>query len=161
MRHHSLPLLLSLLPLALITTVATPATAQTAAAPALLNFQGRLTTPSGNPVPNGNYSIRFRLHNAAAAGTVLWEQTVAATAVSNGTFAALLNVGSGFQNGATAATLFNGNVWLSVKVGADAKLAPRSQITSVAYALKAKNAELEAKLNALAEAVAQLKAQPK
>jgi hypothetical protein len=116
-----------------------PATAgaQAVATPALMNFQGRIARPDGTPVANGNYSIRFSLYNALTGGTKLWEQTVNPVTVRNGTFAAQLNVGANFQNGATAATLFNGNLWLEIKIGADAALTPRQQLVSVAYAQKA------------------------
>ena len=111
--------------------------AQAVATPTLLNFQGRLAKSNGTPVANGNYTVQFSLYNAVTGGTLLWQQTVNPTAVRNGTFVAALNVGANFQNGATAATLFNGNLWLEIKVGTDAALTPRQQLVSVAYALKA------------------------
>ena len=113
------------------------ALAQTQAPPSLMNFQGRLTKPDGTPVPNASYSIRFSLWDAASSGTEKWTQTISAAAVRNGAFAALLNVGTGTENGATAATLFDSNLWLEIKVGADAPLTPRQQLASVGYALKA------------------------
>jgi hypothetical protein len=137
MKRIALSLLLSLLSLSLLTALTTSATAQTVPTPSLLTFQGRLTKPDGTPVANGNYTLRFRLYNALTGGNVLWEQTLNPVAVRNGTFAALLNVGTGFQNGATAATLFNGNLWLGIRIGTDAELTPRQPLTSVAYAKKA------------------------
>ena len=98
------------------------------APPNSLNFQGRLVTPSGNPVPDGTYSVRFRFYDAAAAGTVVYEQTLANVQVKNGTFAVQI---TGFT-----ADKFNGNLWLGVKIGNDAELTPRTQIVSVPYALK-------------------------
>ncbi|KAG8526073.1 uncharacterized protein KY384_000065 [Bacidia gigantensis] len=105
--------------------------------PALLNFQGRLAKPDGTPVADGSYSIQFSLYNAVTGGALRWQQTINPAAVRNGSFAAQLNVGANFQNGATAATLFNGSLWLEIKVGTDGALAPRQQLASVAYALKA------------------------
>jgi hypothetical protein len=138
MKRHSFPLLLSLLSLTAIgVTPCGIASAQTTPAPSLMNFQGRLATPSGNPVPDGNYSVTFSLWTAASGGTKRWEQTINPTAVKNGTFATLLNVGSGFQNGATAATLFNDNLWLEIKIGTAAALTPRQPLVSAPYALKA------------------------
>ena len=103
--------------------------AQTNAVPGLLNFQGRLATPSGNPVPNGNYSIRFRLYDDPTVGSVKFEQTLASVAVKNGTFAVTLS-------GVTTA-IFAGNLWLEIKVGSDAALTPRQQLATVPYAFKA------------------------
>jgi len=115
--------------MALGTIAVSPVVAQVSAAPTLVNFQGRLATPSGNPVPDGTYSIRFSLWNAVSGGTEQWNQTIATVQVRNGTFAVLLNTNT--------ANLFNSNLWLEIKVGADAALAPRQQIVSVPYALKA------------------------
>jgi hypothetical protein len=63
------------------------ALAQVSAAPALLNYQGRLATPDGFPVPDGTYSIRFSLHDALSGGVEKWTQTLASVQVKNGTFA--------------------------------------------------------------------------
>jgi len=119
--------------LTLGTFAVSPVAAQITAAPTLVNFQGRLATPSGNPVPNGTYSIRFSLWNVASGGTAAanekWNQTIATVQVRNGTFAVLLNV--------STANLFNGNLWLEIKIGADAALTPRQQIVTVPYAFKA------------------------
>jgi hypothetical protein len=108
-----------------------PAGAQVAAAPQLMNFQGRLARPDGTPVPNGNYSIRFSLWTAVSGGTEKWSQTINPVAVRNGTFAAQLNTSTG------AADKFNSNLWLEIKIGTNAPLTPRQQLASVAYAMKA------------------------
>lgn len=106
-----------------------PIGAQISPAPSLLNFGGRLAKPDGTPVANGTYSIRFSLWNSNTAGTELWNQTISSITVTNGTFAALLNTNT--------ANLFNGNVWLEIKIGSDLALTPRQQVVSVAYAIKA------------------------
>jgi len=98
------------------------------AAPSVINFQGRLANPSGNPVPDGTYSIRFSLWNAVTGGTERWNKTVANVAVRNGTFAVKLDTFS--------ATTFNENLWFEIKVGSDAPLSPRQQLVSIPYAIK-------------------------
>jgi hypothetical protein len=108
-----------------------PTLAQISAAPSLMNYQGRLVTPSGNPIPDGTYSIRFSLWDAASAGTEKWNRTLADVQVKNGTFSVLLDLG------ANAETILNGSVWLEIKIGSEAALTPRQQIVSVAYAHKA------------------------
>lgn len=117
--------------LTLLSALSLSASAQVSPSPRLFNFQGRLATPSGNPVPDGNYSIRFSLWNLAAAGVEQWNQTINPVAVKNGTFAVLLDTTGG------PATLFDANRWLELKVGADAALTPRQQIVSVPFAIKA------------------------
>src|SRR5688572_12870475 len=87
------------------------ALAQINPVPPLMNFQGRLARPDGTPVPDGNYSLRFSLWNALAAGTEKWNQTLNPVTVRNGTFAVLLNTNT--------AGLFNGNLFLEIKIGTD------------------------------------------
>src|SRR5262249_9722214 len=128
-----------LLTVALLVLALTPlcAFAQVAPVPPLLNFQGWLANPNGTPVADGNYSIRFSLWTAATAGSERWSQILSSVAVKNGTFVVLLNVGSGFENGATATTLFNPNLFLEMKVGNALPLSPRQPLVSVPYAFKA------------------------
>ena len=107
--------------------------------PAVMSFQGRLATPSGNPIPdNPNQTLTFRLYSALTGGTKLWEQVSTNLAVKNGTFAVKFNFSIGFQGGATLSSVFNGNpVYLEIKVGNDTALTPRQQLTSSAYAFLA------------------------
>lgn len=114
--------------LALGTLALAPAFAQISAVPNSINFSGRLVTPSGNPVADGTYSVRFSLHDALTGGTEKWNKTVANVQVKNGTFAVTLD--------AFLAGTFNGNLWLEVKIGNDAALAPRTPLVSVPYAMK-------------------------
>jgi len=114
--------------LALGTAAVSPVVAQISAVPSATNFQGRLATPSGNPVPDGTYSIHFSLHDALTGGTEKYSKTIANVAVKNGTFAVTLD--------AFPANTFNGNLWLEVKIGTDAPLTPRTPLVSVPYALK-------------------------
>src|SRR5215470_8758310 len=95
-----------LISLSLLLIFAVGGGAQVSPAPSLVNFQGRLARPDGTPVADGNYSIRFSLWNAAAGGAEQWNQTIGAITVRNGTFAVLLNVGTG------PATLFDADRWL-------------------------------------------------
>jgi hypothetical protein len=120
----------------LLTLVSVSASAQVTAVPQLMNFQGRLAKPDGTPIVNGDYSVTFRLFNVATGGSALWSHTLPIT-VRNGTFAALLGGATGTKTGALTSTLFAGNRWLEIQVGADPPLTPRQQITSVAYAMKA------------------------
>src|SRR4030067_1170121 len=44
------------------------------AVPSLINFQGILTDTLGNPVADGNYSVTFRIYDAASGGNILWQE---------------------------------------------------------------------------------------
>jgi trimeric autotransporter adhesin len=111
-----------------LTLLAVSAFAQIVPVPQMMHFQGRLTKPDGTPVLDGNYQVRFSLWDSSAGGTEKWNQ-IQNVAVRNGTFAVLLNTNT--------AGLFNNNLWLETKIGADAPLTPRQQLVSVAYAMKA------------------------
>jgi hypothetical protein len=61
--------------------------------PNLLNYQGRLTDPSGNP-KNGTFTMQFALYDAATGGNQLpsgspWSETQSVT-VTDGVFNVLL-----------------------------------------------------------------------
>ncbi len=97
--------------------------------PNTLNFQGRLATPSGNPVPDGTYNLRLRIYDAATAGNTLIDQSLTNIPVRNGTFAVQLT-GIKAEN-------FDGNTWLGISINGAADLSPRQQIVTVPYAFKA------------------------
>lgn len=40
-----------------------------------VNFQGRLTDPSGNIVADGTYNMEFKLYSVSSGGTALWTET--------------------------------------------------------------------------------------
>jgi hypothetical protein len=127
-RRSPLALLLALLVLAL-TPISAPA--QVTAVPPLMDFQGRLA------IPDGTYSIRFSFWTAATGGVERWSQTLNPVAVKSGAFDVQFNLSSGFENGAAATTLFNPNLFLEIKVGANPALSPRQPFVSVPYAFKA------------------------
>lgn len=61
--------------------------------PYKVNFQGRLTNGAGNVMPDGLYNIKFRIWNAASAGTNTWTETRETTnriQVTNGLFSVQL-----------------------------------------------------------------------
>jgi hypothetical protein len=105
------------------------AQAQVTAVPNQVTFQGRLANASGNPVPDGTYTIKFSFYDAATGGTLKREETVSNVQVKNGTFAVVLD--------ASTAGLFSGELWLEIKIGTDTPLSPRQKVLSVPFAFKA------------------------
>ena len=51
--------------------------------PPQINFQGRLTDSSGNPLTGSNFDIKFLIYAAASGGTALWSETQTGISVSN------------------------------------------------------------------------------
>jgi hypothetical protein len=105
------------------------ATSANAAVPGTINYQGRLTNPAGVNVPDGNYSVRFTLYDAASAGTSIWAETLS-VAVSSGLF----SVGLGNVHAITATLFSSPDRWLGIAVAADPELTPRTKFATVAYA---------------------------
>ena len=106
------------------------------AAPPQLDYQGKLTDATGNPV-NGPTSMVFRIwSDANKFATVMWIETQAVVQVENGLFHVVLG-----DSVPLPANLFDadGRV-LSVQVGSDAQMTPRLPLQSVPYALFANRA---------------------
>jgi hypothetical protein len=98
-------------------------------------IQGRLTDAGGNPVPDGDYTMTFRLYDVSSAGEPLCEDTDGppgnpldpAVPVTNGLFTA-------YMNGCTADVINGQRLYLGVKVGSDEEMTPRRGIYAVPYA---------------------------
>ena len=63
--------------------------------PYKMNFQGRVTDSAGNTLANGTYNMKFRIYDAATAGTLQWSEQRANSAstgvtVTNGLFSVQL-----------------------------------------------------------------------
>jgi len=122
----------ALLSLALLLSLSSGVFAQVAPVPPLMNFQGRLTTPVGNPLPDGTYTLTFRIYDAQTGGNLRWTEQIGSITSRNGTFGALLG-----NTTPLSETVFNGNVWLELQINNQTPLLPRQRINSVAFAFKA------------------------
>lgn len=61
--------------------------------PYKMNFQGRLTDTTGQPVANGSYNMKFRIFDASSGGSEQWSETRETTnrvVVTNGLFSTQL-----------------------------------------------------------------------
>ncbi len=94
----------------------------------VVNFQGSLTTPTGTPVTDGVYTLRFRIYSDPVNNTFLWEETMP-VAVANGLFTTALG-----ESTALPETVFNSlERWLGIRVNLDPELSPRRRLTIVPY----------------------------
>jgi hypothetical protein len=100
----------------------------------LLHLQVRLSDSGGTPL-NGPVALEVRLYDDAVAGTQLWSEAPAATAL-NGVVDLLLGSSVPFPP-----TAFDGtDRWLALQVGADPEMAPRVRLASVPFALRSSSA---------------------
>lgn len=104
------------------------ATSAQAFAPETLTFQGRLTEADGTALPNGNYSVTFRLYTQASGGSPIWSNT-RQVALNNGVFSLLLGEDS------PLALPFDQLYYVGVQYEADPEMAPRVPLSSTPYSL--------------------------
>lgn len=101
--------------------------------PQLLNYQGRISTPDS--LLNANVELTFGVFISESAATPLWQETHQVT-TEDGVFGVLLGGVAPFPN-----DLFqNETLYLSTTV-LGRELLPRQRLVSVAYALRAGEAE--------------------
>jgi hypothetical protein len=134
---------------ALCLLLAGPGAAPAAAeAPELVSYQGVLTLSDGRTVPNGNFDLVFRIFEAPAAGTALYEKSLT-VGVASGLYNVLL---SEPDEGVPLTEAFASGslryMEVEVETGPPAEgvsypftLWPRQQIASVPYALSAGEAQ--------------------
>ncbi|MEO0071651.1 MAG: hypothetical protein ABIK39_06175 [candidate division WOR-3 bacterium] len=103
--------------------------------PRMLSYQGKLTDTLGNPVPDGNYQLTFRLYTQETGGTPFWTEAQTLT-VKKGYFSALLGAVNPIGSVPDAGVLY-----LSLQVGVSPELSPRLRIASSAYAYLAGKAD--------------------
>jgi hypothetical protein len=106
--------------------------------PQVINYQGRLTDGSGNPVTDGPYLIKFKIYGSESGDDSLWYSGFQPVNVENGLFE--------YQLGSAVALpfyLFSADTvrWLGITVGTDAEITPRSRLTSVAYTYQSLRAD--------------------
>ena len=101
--------------------------------PGAISYQGKLTDSSGQNVPDGNYSMRFKLFDAQNAGNLLWDSGAMTVATSGGVFTVELQPIS-------SSTLSTSSVWLETTVGPSTL--PRVKLASAPFALRAADLSL-------------------
>ena len=102
--------------------------------PQTISYQGVLTDASGNIVPDGDYSLTFKLYDGDE--NELWSESHPAVAVSDGVFSVILGKGDP-PNSLNLS--FDEPYWLGITVGPGSELTPRIELTSSAYSLHARS----------------------
>jgi hypothetical protein len=101
--------------------------------PETINYQGLLKDTSGVVVPNGNYSITFKLYDSESGGAELWTETK------------IINVIDGIVNTRLGnltpipSSIFAGMNWLGITVETGIELTPRIALSSVPYSFMSIN----------------------
>ena len=96
--------------------------------PRTMSYQGVLAQSNGSAVPDGNYSLTFRLYSADTGSVPLWTEAQNVAVVKG-----IFNVILGSE---TPITLrFDRQYWLGITIGSGSELTPRVQLTSSAYSM--------------------------
>ncbi len=106
-----------------------------------LNYQGRLTDPSGNPVADGSYDLVFRIYASASGGSPLWSSGASpvSVTVADGLFSVILGSGS---MPPLPENVFTGlDLYLGVQLLGEAEFSPRQRVSATIYSLRANTAE--------------------
>lgn len=114
-----------------------------AAVPQKINYEGRLTDASGNAL-TGSYNLRFTITSDSGGSTAVWgPETHSGVTVTSGVFSVSLG-----ETTAITSSVFSGDTrYLKVEVANPPTssnyetLAPATQIVSIAYALRAAQAD--------------------
>ena len=94
--------------------------------PNKMSFQGILTDNAGDPLPDGNYTLTFRLYTVLSGGTPAWEETQQVP-VFGGVFSALLGDVEALDLD------FDDPYWVGVSINGGTELVPRTELTTSAY----------------------------
>ncbi len=109
--------------------------------PDTFNYQGVLRGGSGELLDAGTYNVEFNLYPAATGGSAAWGREYAVLLDSNGLFNVALDDGAGsplIANSTLPATISsNQTLYLGLTVEGSTEIAPRQQLLSVPYALRA------------------------
>jgi hypothetical protein len=102
----------------------------------MINYQGKLTTPSGAPV-NDTLQMVFSIYSDEGGTNLLWTETQPTVEVLKGVFNVLLGNVTPIPY-----SVFDGSArYLGVKVGGDPEITPRKKMVSVSYAYKSFEAD--------------------
>jgi hypothetical protein len=100
--------------------------------PQIINYQGRLTNASGNPVADGSYLMKFKIYGSADGDDSLWYSGYQSVTVTDGLFTYQLGSAVQLHDDLFADTLR----WLGITVGTDPEITPRTRLVSVAYSYR-------------------------
>jgi hypothetical protein len=118
--------------LAAVVAVLVLSTPSWAEIPQVMGYQGRITDNTGNPVADGNYTMRFRIVTAPTGGIVVWDSGNQSVQVSGGVFSVEL----GESPQPVLALDFDQDYWLLVTFEGENQT-PRKRLGSVGYAYMA------------------------
>lgn len=107
--------------------------------PQLINYQGKLDS-AGTPL-DGTRNLTFKIYKVATGGTALWSELQNNVQITNGIFSVLLGSAAAFATATEPLFTGIGERYIGITVGTGTEMEPRFRITSVAYSLRAAQAD--------------------
>lgn len=117
------------------------------APPSVVNYQGRVTRASGQPLPDGTAQVEVNIFDSPSGGALLWDSGVKTVAVRSGVFALALQGNGATTPALSPATFATGFTWFEVVVwdgNTRRILSPRQLIAGVPWSLWASTVSDEA-----------------
>ena len=119
--------------------------------PHTISYQGVLSDTAGYPKKDSTYSITFRLYEALSGGSAIWTETKSLQ-TKRGLFSTQLGDITPLapKQSSEKARRFSPNLaglafdkqyWMSIQVGGDPELSPRTPLSSVPYSISAIKAD--------------------
>lgn len=104
--------------------------------PGLVNYQGRLTGPGGEPLDT-TVSMTFSIYADSTGGDPLWSETHESVVVSNGLFNVVLgSVGpKNRESYPFDVTISDGETFIDISIGEDPSLEPRTRLMTMPYSI--------------------------
>jgi len=118
------------------------------AVPITTNYQGYLENTDGEPL-SATVNMTFALYATAQGGSALWTESHQQVEINNGVFSLILGNTTPFDDES-----LEGERYLGVTVGSDPEMAPRQQLTSTFFAMRAAVAESVKAASVETEAIA-------
>ncbi len=125
---HLHALAVAVFSLAIITLSSSQANA---ASPKTINYQGRLTDPSGAPVPDTFLFVTYRIYDSPTGGSILWDSGLESIITKDGLFSATFGTNVTFP--LPASVFSDTGRYLGITVGGDAEISPRVKLGSTPY----------------------------
>jgi len=104
--------------------------------PRMISYQGIVTDTAGTPIPDGTYTITFRLYVIPGGGTRIWEEQKTMQ-LRRG----LISTTLGDQALFGSSVDFTQPYWLGIQIGADPEMQPRIRLTASGYSIRAEKSD--------------------
>lgn len=140
-------LFLATLVLAVVGSLFVSAKTAQASAASVFTYQARIMDSQGNPIADGNYSMKFSLYTAASGGTPVWTASgVVATPsaitvhATNSLVTVYLGDTAAGHNPLTSVDWSVSDLYLGITIGSDSEMSPRRRLASTPQAFFADTA---------------------